>query len=38
MAGAEEQQPRLTVDELRELASAYGFHIKERDSFSRIIS
>ena len=38
MAGAEEQQPRLTVDELRELASAYGFHIKERDSFYRIIS
>jgi aminodeoxyfutalosine synthase len=38
MAGAEEQQPILAVDELRELASASGFHIAERDSFYKIIS
>ncbi len=38
MAGAEEQQPVLAVDELRELALSSGFHIEERDSFYRIIS
>jgi aminodeoxyfutalosine synthase len=38
MAGSEEQNPTLTVEELKELASARGFHIKERDSFYRIIS
>ena len=38
MAGSEEQHPTLTLEELRELASDCGFHIKERDSFYRIIS
>jgi len=38
MAGAEEQQPILAVDELKELALSSGFHIEERDSFYKIIS
>lgn len=38
MAGSEEQNPVLAVNELKELASLSGFHIAERDSFYRIIS
>ena len=38
LAGAEEQRPSLSVEELERLAGAYGWKAAERDSFYRIIS